>query len=574
MKNRKILFTLLFVFILFLSGCVKEKANQPSNKPPSCSLDASPSRGYAPLVVSFLLNASDSDGYITSWQLDVDGDGVADYKGNGSELPKRIYHPYIDAGDYYPKLTVVDNDGLISNQSIHIHICKKPFFKVEPTEGYAPLKVTFYANLSSFENISHWSIDFNGDAIPDYSGKNLSIRLSYTYKKAGAHEINFVVSGNCGAITQSVGIYVKNKEGNVPPYCTLEADPSYGVAPLTVNFTIKGFDVDGYIVSWKLDVDNDGIAEFNGSGGSESQQYTYQNAGTYIANLTVIDNKGAYGYCNCKIVVNEGEWHPEYGVKYQVHVTNVIDGDTFDATFPNGSIERVRLLGVDCPEKSASNNKPNEYDSITNLTCLAYWGTQAKYFAENWLEDKDVYIEFDSTAGFKGYYGRWLCYVYTQNNTDFNAVLVRKGLARVYTEGECSKESYYLTLQQQAMNSKIGLWSCMQEQGGGGVVILTVHYDAAGNDWQNLNDEYVVIKNEGNESVDMTGWTLSDEANHVFTFPSFVLNAGATVTVYTGSGNNTQDKLYWGSSSPIWNNDHDTAYLKDGDGNLVDSWEW
>ena len=81
-----------------------------------------------------------------------------------------------------------------------------------------------------------------------------------------------------------------------------------------------------------------------------------------------------------------------------------------------------------------------------------------------------MYIEFDSIAGFKGYYGRWLCYVYMQNNTDFNAELIRKGLARVYTEGECSKENYYLTLQQQAMNDNIGLWSCKPE--GVGALLL------------------------------------------------------------------------------------------------------
>ena len=267
------------------------------------------------------------------------------------------------------------------------------------------------------------------------------------------------------------------------------------------------------------------------------------------------------------------EWHPEYGIKYEVHVTDVLDGDTFDAIFPDGDVERVRILGVDTPEKSASDNKPNEYDGITDLECLAYWGMKAKYFAEEWIEGKDVYIEFDSIAGFKGYYERWLCYVYLENGTDFNAELVKRGYARVYEEGECSKEEYYLSLQQQAMENRTGLWSCMA--GGEGVAIASVHYDAEGDDRYNLNDEYVVIKNYGNEVVDMTGWTLSDEANNVYTFPSdFVLGATAKVTVYSGVGNNTQDKLYWGSNVPIWNNDHDTAYLKDAEGNLVDEWGW
>lgn len=84
-----------------------------------------------------------------------------------------------------------------------------------------------------------------------------------------------------------------------------------------------------------------------------------------------------------------------------------------------------------------------------------------------------------------------------------------------------------------------------------------------------------VIKNEGDTAVDMTGWTISDESNKVYTFPSgFVLNANAKVIVYTGSGEDTQNKLYWGSNVPIWNNDHDTSYLRDDEGNLVDKWGW
>jgi competence protein ComEC len=108
-----------------------------------------------------------------------------------------------------------------------------------------------------------------------------------------------------------------------------------------------------------------------------------------------------------------------------------------------------------------------------------------------------------------------------------------------------------------------------------GVVIWYVHYDAEGNDWNNLNDEYVVIKNNGSTDMDMTGWTLRDVANHVYTFPSgFTLAAEASATIHTGSGTNTSDHLYWGSGAPIWNNDHDTAYLRDRNGDLVDSYSW
>ncbi len=106
------------------------------------------------------------------------------------------------------------------------------------------------------------------------------------------------------------------------------------------------------------------------------------------------------------------------------------------------------------------------------------------------------------------------------------------------------------------------------------VTIYEAHYDAAGDDWNNLNDEYIIIKNFGNAVVSLTGWQLVDSIGHTFTFPEFSLYPGGTVTVYTGSGMNTVTALYWGSASPIWNNDHDTAYLYDQNRNLIDKKIW
>ncbi|MEM5773011.1 MAG: lamin tail domain-containing protein, partial [Candidatus Aenigmatarchaeota archaeon] len=62
--------------------------------------------------------------------------------------------------------------------------------------------------------------------------------------------------------------------------------------------------------------------------------------------------------------------------------------------------------------------------------------------------------------------------------------------------------------------------------------------------------------------------------NHVYTFPTFTLNPLASFTLYTGSGTNTNDKLYWKSGSPIWNNDHDTLFLYDTSNNLILSYSY
>ncbi|RLI75822.1 nuclease, partial [Archaeoglobales archaeon] len=260
-----------------------------------------------------------------------------------------------------------------------------------------------------------------------------------------------------------------------------------------------------------------------------------------------------------------------FGIKYRVTVLKVVDGDTIDVRFENGEIERVRMLGIDTPETSAERNKPNEYDGITNLSCLEYWGIQAKNFAKTELEGKQAYIEFDSEAGLRGYYGRLLAYVYVDSK-DFTAELVKQGYARVYEEGECRKEAEYLKYQQQAFNEKRGLWSCLISTSTTptAVVIKTVHYDACGDksDSKCLNDEYVVLENRGG-SINMQGWSLSDEANHRYTFPYFILEQGNAVVIHTGYGTDSQTDLYWGSGKPIWNNDHDTAYLFDSTGKLV-----
>jgi len=152
----------------------------------------------------------------------------------------------------------------------------------------------------------------------------------------------------------------------------------------------------------------------------------------------------------------------QYGVKYKVKVVYVVDGDTIDVILPDGTEERVRMLGVDTPETTASKNKAYEYDDITDLECLEYWGLEAKDFAKSKLEGKYAYIEFDPIAGMRGYYGRLLAYVY-YDSTDFTAELVKKGYARVYEEGKCQKESEYLSYQSTAMEENLGLWSCRVE---------------------------------------------------------------------------------------------------------------
>ncbi|WP_211338395.1 lamin tail domain-containing protein [Haloterrigena salifodinae] len=53
-------------------------------------------------------------------------------------------------------------------------------------------------------------------------------------------------------------------------------------------------------------------------------------------------------------------------------------------------------------------------------------------------------------------------------------------------------------------------------------------------------------------------------------FPSgFTLESGESVTIYSGSGSNSDTELYWGSGRAIWNNSGDTIIVTNADGETV-----
>jgi hypothetical protein len=106
--------------------------------------------------------------------------------------------------------------------------------------------------------------------------------------------------------------------------------------------------------------------------------------------------------------------------------------------------------------------------------------------------------------------------------------------------------------------------------GDASLVVASIHADAEGRDGENLNDEYVVFRNRGNETLALSGWTVADEVDHTYQFPDgATLPAGETVTLHTGSGEDSTTDRYWNRGSPVWNNDGDTVIVRDASGQVV-----
>ncbi|MET8957197.1 lamin tail domain-containing protein [Streptomyces sp. NPDC004533] len=109
------------------------------------------------------------------------------------------------------------------------------------------------------------------------------------------------------------------------------------------------------------------------------------------------------------------------------------------------------------------------------------------------------------------------------------------------------------------------------------VHISGVRYDSPGRGdrWnRSLNREWVDITNSTRRAVNLEGWTLSDEDGRTYTFRHVWLEGRATVRVHTGFGRDTRTDVYQDRRGKVWDDDGDTATLRNDRGRCVDAVSW
>jgi micrococcal nuclease len=146
---------------------------------------------------------------------------------------------------------------------------------------------------------------------------------------------------------------------------------------------------------------------------------------------------------------------------YNGTVTSVADGDTIDVRLDDGSVETVRLLGIDTPEVHVPTNPP-EFPGVPNTSagraCLRAVGTNASAFVRSRVDGRRVHLELDPAADRRGDYGRLLAYVFV-GDEHLNHRLVAAGYARVY-ETEFTRRDRFESAAADAMEATNGVWRC------------------------------------------------------------------------------------------------------------------
>jgi micrococcal nuclease len=264
------------------------------------------------------------------------------------------------------------------------------------------------------------------------------------------------------------------------------------------------------------------------------------------------------------------------GTAYPATVVRVIDGDTVRVTFPDGNQDTIRILGVDTPELDPDESDPGLFEGFPDPAYLASWAEEASSVLRQEVGDREVFITTDKQAGERDRYGRILAYLSTESGTDIGSLLLSRGLARVYTPETFARKEDYLQVQRAAMQKRIGIWSGMTpaQDTTGGVFLAEVHYDAAGEDDNfNLNDEYIVIRNGGSATVNLTGWEIHHRTV-LFVFRDYRLGPGSEVTIRTGTGTPGNRELFMGSHVALLKNDAGTVTLWDRNGMERSRFSW
>ena len=149
-------------------------------------------------------------------------------------------------------------------------------------------------------------------------------------------------------------------------------------------------------------------------------------------------------------MIHDGEYNFE-----EVKVISIIDGDTVRIEMADGTVEKLRIIGVDAPETEKWNQAGE------------YYADEATDFVSEILMGRTVYLEKDNSDMDK--YGRLLRYIWLEMPDEINedaiselnlsALLLQDGYAAFIRVGDDDKyAAIFSAIDQTASEDQLGMW--------------------------------------------------------------------------------------------------------------------
>lgn len=121
--------------------------------------------------------------------------------------------------------------------------------------------------------------------------------------------------------------------------------------------------------------------------------------------------------------------------KFSVRVVGISDGDTFTVINQDKLQLKIRIYGIDAPEKGQD------------------FGSKAKQAISDLIMGKDIQIDVQSRDS----WGRLISYVYTSDGRDVSLLMLQEGMAWHFVKYDDTEE--YVQAEKRARAKKKGLWS-------------------------------------------------------------------------------------------------------------------
>lgn len=121
--------------------------------------------------------------------------------------------------------------------------------------------------------------------------------------------------------------------------------------------------------------------------------------------------------------------------RFTVKVVSISDGDTFTAINKDNLQLKIRIFGIDAPEKKQA------------------YGNKSKEFLSSLIFGKSISIDVQSKDG----YGRYLAYVYSPEGKDVSLLMIHEGMAWHFTKYD--NNEVYEAAQAVAKKARRGLWA-------------------------------------------------------------------------------------------------------------------
>lgn len=533
------------------------------NAPPRATFDYSPIEPSIGQLVSFDgSGSSDRNGEIRRYEWDFQTDRELDFESEKSEARYAFDEP----GRYIVSLTVYDNDGADDTYRLPItvtspdrNLAGNPVatFNIPQERPETDLRIEFNASGSDSPNgeIVQYQWDFD-DGSPTISTD--SAVTDHVFSEPGTYSITLTITDATGE-TDTTERRISVLESGLGSQFDIEYQPKRVAVGEDVQFTVTGRGLPpNRTTTYRWDFDGDG--DFDHQTAIPRARGSFDEPGNYRSRVQIVNNRSRIELqVDPPIRVGIS---PTAAFSFQPERVVVGDSITFDASLsedPDGDVGAYQWDFDNDGEIDATGIRiPWKFDSSGPTSVRLV------------VEDTDGYRDEVTRRIFVSEptippISLGLLGIATGLSISFPVFVIFNGTGAAFASQLLRPDR---SPQQNESKNREG-----DDRNGDRenrqLVVDSVHVRDSEND--DLNNEYVVLKNEAEQPIELSGVRIGDDDGNVFTVPpGYELSAGETVRIHTGTGFETDTDLYWGNDESVWDRDIDWVILRNSYGETID----